>query len=155
MYIVRGNVVDALLNKEIDFLLHCCNAQGKYASGIAGEIRQKIPTAYNVYMNSINTIPESKCLGTISVEKGVVNIIGQKYYGYAGMRYVNYGALAKAFNDLFYVVQDYSLKQPKDISIGIPHLIGHGLAGGDKLVIMELIEHCLCSWCDNVILYKI
>jgi O-acetyl-ADP-ribose deacetylase (regulator of RNase III) len=45
----KGNAVSALIDGEVDYLLNCVNCQGKYASGIAKEIRERIPSAYRRY----------------------------------------------------------------------------------------------------------
>lgn len=152
----KGNVIDALLNGEVDYLLHCCNAQGKYASGVAGEIRRRIPEAYEAYMNQYdwykaygnNSIP----LGVLTIKFGVINLVGQKYYGNDGKRYVNYGALSEGFSR---VGKEYYCNNLEDKVIGIPDMIGCGLAGGDREIVLELIEHCLAPYCKEVVIYQL
>ena len=156
--IKRGNVVEALISGEIDYLVHCTNSRGKYASGVAGEIRRRIPEAYEAYMKQYNCwvfrgdkhIP----LGDLSSAKGVINLCGQLNYGYDKKRYVNYGAIASGFSDLFCYLQDLDSRQSRNIKIGLP-LIGCGLAGGEEEIMMELIEHCLGGIYKSVTVYKL
>lgn len=155
--IQQGNAVSALLNGDVDYLIHCTNAQGKYASGIAGEIRRRIPTAYEAYMKQYNTWKERGNkhipLGDISSAKGVINLCGQKYYGNDGKWYVNYGAIASGLCSIFCYLQDMDFRHPHDLKIGLP-LIGCGLAGGDEEIMTEIIEHCLVGF-KSVTVYKL
>tara|TARA_R110000787_G_scaffold44901_1_gene109779 strand:- start:3974 stop:4453 length:480 start_codon:yes stop_codon:yes gene_type:complete len=154
----EGNVVEALLLGEIDYLVHCTNSRGKYASGVAGEIRKRIPEAYTAYMNQcsqwINHGNKHIPLGDLSSAKGVINLCGQLNYGYDKKRYVNYGAVASGFCDLFCYLQDIDSRQSRNIKIGLP-LIGCGLAGGEETIMMELIEHCLGGIYKSVTVYKL
>lgn len=160
---VKGNVVDALLNNEVDYLIHCCNAQGKYASGVAGEIRQRIPEAYEAYMELYNTwtsrgnrdIP----LGDFNISGSrVINLVGQRYYGRDNKRYVNYGALAQGFSGIEECFRmdltGEDVPYPENITLGLPK-IGAGLAGGDWEVIEELIEFLLVPYFKEIRIYTL
>ncbi len=129
-----GNVVSAVLDHEVDYMLHVTNSQRVYRSGVAKEVRDRIPEAYEAYM-------ATQVKGTIGcVTKGgyVYNMTAQEYYGYDKKRYLDYGALAEC---LFTVRED--LKQVtvmrKVWKIGIPHYLGSGLAGGDWDIVLELV----------------
>lgn len=154
----QGNAVDALLNREIDYLVHSTNAQGKFASGIAEEIRKRIPEAYEAYMKQYNmwkfTGKKSIPLGDLSSSKGVINLCGQEFYGRGGKRYTNYGAIASGLCDLFGYLQDIDTQQPRNTIIGLP-LIGCGLGGAEEEIIMEIIEHCLGDIYKEVIVFKL
>ena len=74
MEIKKGNVVDALLNNEVDYIMHVCNAQGVMGSGVAKEIKERVPNAYKSYKNLHE-------FGSISECDGVINLVAQEYYG--------------------------------------------------------------------------
>ena len=156
--IKKGNAVDALLNGEIDYLIHCTNSKGKYASGIAGEIRKRIPEAYSVYMRQhrlwLKRGKEGMPLGCISSAKGVINLCGQEAYGYDKVRYGNYGAIASGLCDLFCYLQDIDQRQARNLNIGLPW-IGCGLAGCDQTIIKEIIDHCLGGCYASVTIYEL
>lgn len=160
---IKGNVVDALLNGEVDYLIHQVNAQGKFASGIAGEIRQRIPEAYESYMNMYNVwisrgnkdIP----LADFNVSKsGVINLVGQQYYGRDGKRYTNYGALAQGFS----CIEEYfrldgcggDVPLPRNVTLGLPK-IGCGLANGSWEIVEELIQFLLVPYFKEVRVYEL
>lgn len=157
--IVEGNAVDGLLNGEIDYLIHQTNCQGKFASGIAGEIRKRIPEAYEKYMKYYNMwisrgnkhIP----LGDISIGGNVINLHSQLYYGNDGKRYTNYGAMAAGLQDIFHVLQDIDDRMLSGIKVGLPYQIGCRLGGGDWNIVYELIEHCLAPYVKTVVIYKL
>lgn len=152
----KGNVVDALLNGEVDFLLHGCNAQGVMGSGVAKEIKERVPSAYELYRDIY------ECCGEFNLgeaypdwESGVVHLITQRYYG-TGKRHLNYGALCKSFADFIDELMDSNVEKEFDeLVVGIPYLIGCGLAGGDEKIVLELIEHCLAPYLKEVILYSL
>src|SRR5690554_827367 len=99
---VEGNAIDYVLDQPKDqrldrILLHCCNAQGAYAAGIAKEIRKRVPLAYENYKSSGHK------LGTISfdIDCHVVNMVAQERYGYQkGMRYISYKALIECLDKI-------------------------------------------------------
>lgn len=133
----KGNAVTAFINKDIHVLMHCCNDRKAMGSGIAKEIRARVPEAYKVYM-------ENSCeLGDVScTEDGLFNLVAQHGYGRDGRRYINYGAfadcLSQVLQHLFYI-QD--LHGTGDLVIGVPHYIGCALAGGSWEIVSEILEH--------------
>jgi len=137
--IVNGNVVSALLNGEITTLLHVTNCQGVMGSGIAKQIKDRVPTAYKAYMKHKPTLGGHSWA---SVDGAIVNICGvynlnaQEFYGYDKKRYLNYGALATCLE----AVADF---EDTDSVIGIPYKMGSDRAGGDWEIVKELIEFIL------------
>lgn len=141
---VTGNAVDALMNKQIHYLLHCCNNKKKMGSGIALEIKNKVPKAYRDYMES------SDELGTISgVFCGVVNMVAQDGYGRTG-KFINYGAFAKC---LLEFDRRHNGCTKEHIKVGLPFKIGSDRAGGDWNIVLELIEFILKDY--DVYIYKL
>ena len=139
---VKGNAVDALINGDIDLLIHVCNDQHKMGSGIALEIKNKIPDAFTAYINA------SHNLGTISfgwTETGFVcNMVAQKGYG-KGIRHLNYAALAECLNKLPKVI--------KVQTIGLPYKMGADRAGGDWEIVLEMVSYFLKDF--DVVIYEL
>ena len=147
----KGNAVSALIDGEIDCLLHCVNCQGVFASGIAGEIRKRIPMAYQEYMefygnNKVDMLGKFAWCGT-----RVVHLAAQQFYGKDGKRYVNYGALANALCHFAREAKPYRGHIVK--RIGIPYNMCCGLAGGDWNIVLELVEYFLKDF--NVVIYEL
>jgi len=153
----KGNAIDALKSGEIDYLIHQCNSKGVMGAGIAKEIKARVPEAFAAYKNEYVFFSErfgrNLPLGSCTTGGGVINLVAQTDFGNGG-RYTNYGALASAFCSLFNGVQDFDLRQPSNLVIGVPKYIGCGLGGGDWDVVLELIKHCL-TWCKQVIIYEL
>lgn len=140
----QGNAVDALISGEIDYLLHCCNNKKTMGSGIALEIKNKIPKAYRDYVES------SDELGAISgVFCGVVNMIAQDGYGRSG-KFINYGAFAKC---LLEFDRRHNGCAKENITVGLPYKVGSDRAGGDWGIVLELITFILKDF--NVVIYKL
>jgi O-acetyl-ADP-ribose deacetylase (regulator of RNase III) len=156
MKIIKGNVVDAVLNGEIDYLVHGTNSQGKFASGVAGEIRKRIPEAYQAYMKQyqqwIDFGKKGIPLGDLSCGGNVINLCSQEFYGRDGKRYANYGAIASGFCNLYTYLQEIDSRCPQNLKVGVPW-IGAGLGGCDPKIIKELIEHCLDGCYASVTIY--
>lgn len=133
----KGNLLEAR-----GVIVHGCNAQGAYGSGVAGQIRKKWPNAYEGYMLLIEHygIGDPSCLGEISwcpVGEGIVvgNMVTQRYYGYDGRKYVDYTAVQDAFENL--IESAVNLNLPKVINFP---KIGCGLAGGDWEIVSKIID---------------
>lgn len=135
----KGNLVDAFINKEINILVHQANCFRTFGTGIAKEIKERLPQAYNADL-ATGWGDENK-LGSYSCAKIfpgriVINLYGQYNYG-RDKRYTNYGALAKGLSMIsqHYASEDVFLPQ----KFGFPK-IGCGSAGGDWSVVSEMIE---------------
>lgn len=120
------------------YVLHGCNAQGRYRSGVAGAIRQAHPWAWKAYDDAYRT--KGLTLGTIIMAVSpdsrltVLNAITQQFYGYDGKRYVSYHALAAVFRS---VAADPAIEH-----VSMP-LIGAALGGGHWPDIARIAEENL------------
>ena len=126
-------------------IVHGCNAQGVMRSGVAKDIREKWPDAFNVYRNAyekhMNERGQSLQLGrviwyTASKEPklAIANGITQEFYGREpGRVYVNYDALRLVFQNVAKIAKQHNL------SVHYP-LIGAGLAQGDWGKISSIIN---------------
>ena len=149
--IIKGNAVSAFLDGSVDVLMHCCNDRKVMGSGIAKEIRARVPDAYKNYMAVEGQIQ----LGTISgTTTGLYNLHAQSGYGRDSKRYINYGAFAECLEqvcqDLFHI-QDQ--KGSGDLTIGVPYLIGCALAGGSWEIVSEILEHYFQGY--KLVAYKL
>lgn len=155
----QGNVVDALLNGELDFIAHCCNAQGVMGSGIAKEIKERIPEAYTEYMFRYNLCKQrgtlQSFLGSVNCGSNVINLIGQESYGRDKKRYVNYGALASALGQIWQQLEHIENLWPDSCTIGIPYKMASDRAGGDWDIVLELIEHLVVPYVKDVVVYEL
>jgi hypothetical protein len=127
---VEGNAIDYVLeNPNKRFLLHCVNAQGKFASGIAGEIRKRIPSAYESYMKDhhLGSVTYSnKCM--------VVNMCAQELYGRDGKQYVDYDVLGSCLSQ---IEEDW---HSCNFEFVFPYKVCCGLAGGDWDEVQNIIK---------------
>lgn len=82
--IKQGNVVTALLNGEVDYMIHCVNGQHVMGSGVALEVKNRIPMAYAAYMNEL---PK---LGSFTEGGNCINLCAQWHYGTYGPYYARY-----------------------------------------------------------------
>ena len=159
LHFKTGNLVDALLGGEVDYITHCCNAQGVMGSGIAKEIRERIPEAYVEYMFNYNMSKRfsgpNDFLGEVNCGGNVLNIIGQEYYGMDKKRYVNYGALAAGFGKLAVCVEQLEDKYCDGVTIGIPYKMASDRAGGDWNIVLELIQYLVVPYFKDVFIYKL
>jgi len=158
--IIKGNVVDALLNKDIDYLLHCCNCQNNFGSGIAKEIKERVPSAYDVDKKR-HVLSDGELLGHCSIDykTGVVNIYAQEFYGYYGdwfkqrSRQVNYGALSSSL--MFFINQHNNGSGRLGNTVGLPYKFGSDRAGGDWDTVKEIVEEMLELNGFDVVWYKL
>jgi O-acetyl-ADP-ribose deacetylase (regulator of RNase III) len=131
-YIDGDLVKDAEL---FDVVAHCCNCFCSMGAGIAPQIKNKFPEAYEVDCETIKG-GKSK-LGTITYTENttpiIVNLYGQYDYTVRrnGQMDLDYDALRSALREM--------KNQFTGLLFGMP-LIGCGLAGGDWDVIEAIIE---------------
>ncbi len=129
-----GNVVSAVLTHEVDYMLHVTNSQRVMGSGVAKEVRDRIPEAYEAYMDK----QEKGSIGYVSKGGYVYNMTAQQYYGYDKRRYLDYGALAECLFEVREDLKKVTIMR-KVFKIGIPHYMGSALAGGDWDTVLELV----------------
>ena len=125
-------------------LINQVNAQGKYASGIAKQIKEKYPIAYDVYINKYREQGNCLFLGQsistmIDDNRLVSHLVAQENYGYGGHQYTSYSAIEISLQNL---IKRYNLGFFDDSLKPIIHspLIGCGLGGGDWNIVSEIIS---------------
>ena len=142
----KGNLLDVTSG----VIIHGCNSHGVMGSGVALAVKNKYPGAYESYREwCIDSKDDQDLLGSVIVYEAnenllVANMITQKDFG-THKRQVNYGAIARGFDDL----EEFYANMP-ELVFHFPK-IGAGLGGGDWEVIAEIIEqmcpvHRLVCW---------
>lgn len=133
--IVEGNILDA----TEDIIGHQVNCRGVMGAGLAKQIRNKYPKAYDEYIKLVHDVTDkTELLGKcqfVKTDDGkvIANIFGQLNYG-RGERQTNYIALEKGLNEL----KDKAVRYDK--SVALPFGIGCGLAGGDWEIVEGIID---------------
>ena len=145
-HIKFGNLLDtfspAYEENDYNIIVHGCNAHGVMGSGVALEVKNKWPKAYEEYYLYIRDFkgPKQELLGKIIpyVVDGedllIANAITQLDYGRGGTRYVSYNAINTAFESIAKIASGF-----KSVGIHYP-LIGAGLGGGDWAIISDIID---------------
>jgi O-acetyl-ADP-ribose deacetylase (regulator of RNase III) len=142
----QGNVLDI----EHGVIVHGCNSHGVMRSGIAKEVRERWPGAFEIYVKeyieSVNQGLTGLPLGgftiyEVSPTKYIINAITQKNYGRdPNIVYLDYVALGEAFQDIANgpitnLIGDILLNH----GLHFP-LIGCGLANGKWDIVGPIID---------------
>ena len=127
-----------LLEAEERYIAHGCNAQGVMGSGVAKALRDKWPEVFNQYrrLYEVAGLDLGFVQGVlVENNKTVLNAITQDRYG-TDRRHADYEAIAKCFGNINSLIS--GLEDPEHRVVAIP-MIGAGLAGGDWMVIEQII----------------
>lgn len=140
-----------LLEETEGVIVHGCNAQGKFNSGFAKQLRRKYPQVYDDYMDRFS-LRGSLFLGEIiptqiSDKLIIVSGVTQRYYGRdPDVVYVDYPAVRAVFHQAAALMRKHKLplKYPK---------IGCGLANGDWSTVQGIIYEELFFDTSNAFLF--
>lgn len=131
MKIVHGNLLDLAEDGVFDVIVHGCNCQHTMGAGIAKQIKERFPKAYQA---DLDTPKGGGKLGTVSAASlpdfTIVNAYTQDFYGPTGQQ-ADYDAIRSSMH---YIKTWFYGKR-----IGYPR-IGAGLGGGDWSVISKIID---------------
>ena len=145
-----GNMFENLPAGRI-FLAHGCNAQGVMGSGVAKELRDRYPWAYNTYRRVYEErgLELGEVITAVSKDKNTVifNCITQKYYGRDGCRYANYGAIESCMCDINIKMRDAPSLYPKVVRMPF---IGCSLGGADWNIVSEIINRTATNYAPNI-----
>ncbi len=164
MKIIQGNLIDAFLNGDVDYMFHCCNCQNTFGSGIAREVRERLPEAYRAdtmwHKFLKGDILGSFSFAPFSSRSGVVNLYGQEYYGTHGEwfkqngRQLDYGAYVSALTAaLDRILLDRG--RASYVTLGFPYKIGSDRAGGVWEEVKMITESLVGSYEFNLVWYKL
>lgn len=137
---MTGNLLDLAEEGEFNVIVHGCNCHHTMGSGIAREIRERYPQAYEADLETPKSDREK--LGRYSVAPtenfAIVNAYTQFDFMPRGQDHFEYTAFKTILTELIDRSKDaYDGGIP--LSFGFPY-IGMGLAGGDKDRIIPMLE---------------
>lgn len=135
----KGDLLEYFRNKEVCCLLHVTNCQGVMGSGIALQIKNQFPEAYDAYKHQEDVDGGLKLgsvsIGMIGVDQAIFNLNAQHLYGH-GDRHLNY--------EQFYIclerVKNWLNFLQFDGSIGIPSKMGSDRAGGAWSIVKAMVD---------------
>ena len=128
--LVNTDAISYMQENENSMLLHIVNCQGVMGSGIAAQIKERIPEAFDVYKESYD---EGKLLlGSVNGHMGILNLAAQDNYG-RDKRHLNYGALAACLSLCFQNLDPAT-------EIVAPYKMGCDRAGGDWGIVLEMLD---------------
>lgn len=139
---VEGDIFEV----EGDVLCHQVNCFGVMGAGIAKKIRDKYPMVFDFYKETCYQYKGNykSLLGICEIvdirkydskSKFVANLYGQQDIYPRNEVHTDYDALGIALQKLYVFCLDNDLN-----TILIPDMIGCGLAGGDRNVVLEIIK---------------
>jgi len=157
MKVIKGDLLKEFETGTVDAILHVCNCQRVMGAGIAFQIKNRYPQAYQAYMDhpiELDLMGHSYLeLGTISytssLYKGggyIFNLHAQNLYG-SGSRFLNYEALYVTLEKVRDVLQKDGFKGV----IGVPKYMGAFRAGGDWRIVEKMLECVFEDFSDIVI----
>lgn len=148
----RGCLIQAVLNQEVDIMLHVVNCKGVMNAGIAKQVRRDLREAYVEYKMLIDAVAPKSTLGQISLDwhqLRCINLHAQENYGRSPLtRYIDYGALIQCLKQVLKVIDQLSGGGAFRPKIGIPQGMGAGLANGDWDTILEITDAMIGTECD-------
>lgn len=147
---ITNRTGDLLEQVDLELIAHQVNCKGAMGAGLAKDIAHRYPKMYQKY-RSITLAYGENLMGTFAavgtdgrtirlnrlVEGDsclVVNVFAQKGYG-RGRRQTDYKAFERAFTKL----KDEMVARGVH-TVGVPHGIGCGLAGGDWTLVYGILD---------------
>jgi len=138
----KGNLITMAENGEFDIIVHGCNCHCTMGSGIAREVRERYPMAYEEDCKSEPGDIEKLGMYTLSISSldeaaehrfAIVNAYTQFGFNKAGestdvFEYESFAVILRKLEH-----------KASNQRFGFPY-IGMGLAGGDKVRIMAMLE---------------
>ena len=134
------------------YVIHGCNAKGVMGSGIAKQIKEDFPKAFNDYVSHYKKhgLHLGEVIPSDNVSKIIFNAITQQSYGRdVGKRYVSYDAI----RDSLKWINGYLSEMDDMPEVAMPQ-IGAGLGGGDWEIISSIIEEECTSFIPVVYIYE-
>ena len=142
--IIDGNLLD--FPNDIGFIAHSCNTQNVMGAGIARQIKDRYPKAYEADCYAKND--KDNVLGNYSfsivdsiINKGIYNMYTQSKIG--DKRSVNYEAFYVALTRVANNIEWQIAHDDTKPNFGLPWMISCGLAGGSWNVIFSMINDIL------------
>ncbi len=140
------------LKGDEKYVIHGCNAKGVMGSGIAKQIKEDFPKAFDDYFNhhKKHGLHLGEVIPSENDSKTIFNAITQQNYGRdVGKRYVSYDAI----RDGLKWINGYLSEMDDMPEVAMPQ-IGAGLGGGDWDTIATIIEEECTSFIPIVYIYE-
>ena len=156
----KGNLVDAFINNEVNVLIQQCNNFCTQNSGLAKEIKAKLPEMFAADCETVKG--DIGKLGSYSYAifegdngslKYGFNLYGQHRYG-VEKQHTDYIAIEKGLCSIRKRLDLVAMDGKTDIKIGLAKL-GCGLGRGDWIIVSKIIEDQLCAYNYEVICYEL
>lgn len=134
MIITQGNLITMAQQEEFDIILHGCNCFNIMGAGIAAQIAYHFPDAKMADEETIKGDPGKLGTYTMGIDEKVIILNCYTQYGTAshgGQDVFEYTAFERVLSKV--------LQRFGTCNIGMP-MIGMGLAGGDKVRILTMMD---------------
>ena len=137
---IKGNLFDG----EYDILAHCANSYCTFGAGVAKQIKARYPEAYEVDL-ATKSLGDNKLGSYSNVRSHDGKLVIVNLYGQIGIRNdgdpLNRNAQYDLLFDALYrlAIKVTKVHSNQKIVIGIPDMIGCGLAGGSRRIVVAIL----------------
>ena len=143
--IIEGNLLKMHFH-GLDYIAHSCNTHNVMGAGIARQIKDRYPMAYEadchaMYENDNQLGWYSFAWTDATQSKGIYNMYTQSSIGQG--RQVNYEAFYNALDNVADHIEWQDKHDNKISTFGLPYGISCGLAGGSSRIINSMIHEIL------------
>jgi len=148
---IKGDLVKAIETAHEggpQIMMHVCNNCGVMGSGIALQVKQRLPDAYYAYQD-FEAEYDGLPLGTISYSDNVINLHAQDGYG-RGIRHLDYEALYQSLEKAAVHIARCGIER-----VGVPYRMGSDRAGGDWGVVLAMLEAVFAHPNVKVLIYQL
>ena len=137
---VKGDIIELFKSGQFNVMIQGCNCWNRMGSGIALQIKENFPEAWEVDRHTIKGYREKLgrfTTATVGDNQRIYNAYTQFNYGYDGLLYTDYKAVRQVFRKLYDVLNCGT--KNKMFKICYPK-IGCGLGGGDWEIVSNIIN---------------
>jgi len=145
MKIIEGDLIQLGKAGHFDVIIHGCNCQRVMGSGIALQVRNELPEAWEA--DQMTRQGDYNKLGnyTVAAHKGLIVVNAYTQFTPGTGVQIDYDAVRSVFK---LIAKNFPAKK-----IGYPK-IGAGLAGGDWEIISEIIDEELEGEDHTLVIFK-
>jgi O-acetyl-ADP-ribose deacetylase (regulator of RNase III) len=132
---VEGDIFGA----DCEVIAHAVNCKGKMGSGLAKQVKDKYPNAYEEYRNACSLAKPYELINSCLIFRAkpglwIANLFTQLHYGSDGKRYTNYEAVYSSLESL-----ERQMSMDRLKSVAFPSGMCCGLGGGDWGIVEAMI----------------
>jgi O-acetyl-ADP-ribose deacetylase (regulator of RNase III) len=135
-----------------DILIHCCNLYHVWGAGIVVPIKKMFPEAFAADLDTAKGDPNK--LGEYSLarsgDKQIANLYAQVGIGNRGHPLDRNFRYDHFYDALFKLCEDSPEKTNEKLVIAVPDMVGCGLAGGDRRIVLAILEQIENRFFDKV-----